>query len=141
MLEKLHQHIVSELGQSSRTDTIFVITAIVFNLVVLGINSGIASSAVYEYNRANTSDDILIFVFIVISLIVNGISITALNVGRHTRSALLSGLVEMYRDNDVAKYYSPALLKNYGTRYVLFIGVIICLALLSIAVPLIIRFV
>lgn len=141
MLEKLHEHIVSDLQQSSRTDTIFVITTVVFNLVVLGINSAIASSAVYEYDRANTSDDILIFVFIVISLIVNGISITAMNVGRKTRSTLLSGLVEMYRDNDVAKYYAPSLLKNYSTRYVLFTGVIVCLALLGIAVPLIIRFV
>ncbi len=141
MIEKLHQHIVSELGHSSRTDTIFVITAVVFNLVVLGVNSGIASSAVDVENVHKASDDILIVVFIVVSLIVNTISITALNVGRKTRSTLLSGLVEMYNDNNVAKYYSPTLLKNYGTRYLLFIGVIASLALLSIAVPLIIRFV
>ena len=45
MLEKIHDHIVSELGQSSRTDTIFVVTTIVFNLIVLGINSGVAGAA------------------------------------------------------------------------------------------------
>ena len=41
MLEKIHQHIVSELNQGAKTDTIFVITAIVFNLIVLGVNSGV----------------------------------------------------------------------------------------------------
>ena len=39
MLERVHQHIVDELQQSARTDTIFVVTAVIFNLVVLGINS------------------------------------------------------------------------------------------------------
>ena len=37
MLGQVHDHIVSELRESSRTDTIFVLTAIVFNLIVLGI--------------------------------------------------------------------------------------------------------
>lgn len=141
MLEKLHQHIVSELGQSSRTDTIFVITAVVFNLVVLGINSGISAAATAPENNDEPALDILMVIFIVVSVIVNAISVTALNVGRKTRSTLLAGLVDMYNDNGVAKYYSPSLLKNYGTRYMLFIGVIACLALLAIAVPLIIRFV
>ena len=38
MLSDLHQHVVSELQQSSKTDTVFVISAVLFNLVVLGIN-------------------------------------------------------------------------------------------------------
>ncbi len=141
MLEKLHQHIVSELNQSSRTDTIFVITAVVFNLVVLAVTSGIASTAVDPTEPFDAANDILIAVFIVVSIIVNAISITALYFGRNTRNTLLSGLVAMYNDNNVAKYYSPTLLKNYGKRYMLFIGIIVCLALLGIAVPLIIRFI
>ena len=43
MLGQVHDHIVSELGESSRTDTIFVLTAIIFNLIVLGINFGVAT--------------------------------------------------------------------------------------------------
>ena len=46
MLSQVHEHIVRELGESSRTDTIFVLTAIVFNLIVLAVNSGLASEAV-----------------------------------------------------------------------------------------------
>ena len=42
MLKEIHQHIVQELQQSSKTDTIFVIAAVLFNLTVLGINWGVA---------------------------------------------------------------------------------------------------
>jgi hypothetical protein len=45
----------------------------------------------------------------------------------------------MYRDNDVAKYYDQSLLMGYGKRYWLFTGVIVCLAVTAIVVPLIIR--
>ena len=45
MLNQVHEHIVSELQQNARTDTIFVVTAIVFNLIVLGINSAVAGEA------------------------------------------------------------------------------------------------
>ena len=110
MLKQLHAHIVSELQQSSRTDTIFVITAIIFNLIVLGINSGIAGEAANSYNN-NASDDILLVVFIVMNLLINTIAVSALYLGRSTRNNLLSGLVTMYTDNNIAKYYHPSLLK------------------------------
>ncbi|GAH43587.1 unnamed protein product, partial [marine sediment metagenome] len=38
MLEQIHKHLVSELQQNTRTDTIFIITAILLNLLSLGIN-------------------------------------------------------------------------------------------------------
>jgi hypothetical protein len=71
--------------------------------------------------------------------LVNGISIAALFFGRQTRNKLLNGLLAMYRDNDVDRYYDPSLLTNYGKRYLLFTGVIVSLALTAIAVPLIVR--
>jgi hypothetical protein len=74
------------------------------------------------------------------SLLVNGIAIIALNTGRKSREKLLQGLLTMYLDNDVAKYYDASLVEGYGKRYLLFTGVILCLALTSILVPLIIRF-
>ena len=137
MLEQVHQHIVSELRQSARTDTIFVVTAVVFNLIVLGINSAVAGEAASPGGEA--SNDLILAVFIAMSLLVNGIAITALYFGRGTRNKLLSGLLAMYRDNDVDQYYDASLLANYGKRYLLFIGVIVCLAITGIAVPLIIR--
>jgi hypothetical protein len=138
MLTQVHDHIVSELGQSSRTDTIFVITAIVFNLVVLGINSAVAGSA--SGLRDTTAPDLILTVFVVMTLLVNIIAVSALYVGRRTRRRLLEGLISMYSDNDVDKYYNPSLLSDYGSRYLLFTGVIILLGLTSIVVPLIVRF-
>ena len=138
MLNRGHDHIVSELSQSSRTDTIFVVTAIAFNLIVLGINSGVADAA--SGRSGDTVNDIVLIVFIIMTLLINAIAISALNLGKRTRQMLLDGLVKMYSDNEVEKYYDPSLMSNYNARYLLFSGVIGTLALTAIAVPLIIRF-
>jgi len=137
MLKEIHEHIVSELQQNARTDTIFVVTAVVFNLVVLGINSAVAGEAASA--NANPSNDLILAVFITMSLLVNGIAVMALNFGKQSRKKLLGGLLAMYQDNDVAQYYDSSLLTSYGKRYLLFTAVIVCLALTSIVVPLIIR--
>ena len=138
MLGQVHDHIVSELGESSSTDTIFVLTAIVFNLIVLAINSGVSHRAKAE-GPAATYDFILAF-FIAMTVLLNTVAVAALILGSRTRHILLSGLVAMYRDNEVDKYYDPSLMSNYGVRYLLFAGVIVTLAIAAIVVPLIIRF-
>ena len=138
MLGQVHEHIVKELGESSRTDTIFVLTAIVFNLIVLGINFGVASEAATD--RGDATYDIILAVFIVMTVLLNVVAVAALVLGRRTRGILLGGLVAMYRDNDVDKYYEPSLMSNYGVRHLLFAGVIATLAVTAIIVPLIIRF-
>jgi hypothetical protein len=138
MIKNVHEHIVKELQQSARTDTIFVVTAVLFNLMVLGINSGIASNAVSK--NPNPSDDFVLIIFIFLSLIVNSVAITALLTGKSTRKKLLTGLIAMYRDNNVDKYYDSSLLGNYGKRYLFFSLVILSLTVASIAVPLVIRF-
>lgn len=143
MLERIHEHIVSELGHGSRTDTIFVVVAILFDLVVLGVNSATSSAAV-ENRRAGSASsaaDIVLVVFILMTLLVNAIALAGLYVGRQTRGKLLSGLVAMYTDNQVDKYYDKSLLSGYGTRYLLFGAVIVVLALTAIVVPLVIRWV
>ncbi len=138
MLGQVHDHIVRELGESSRTDTIFVLTAIVFNLIVLAVNFGVATEAATEGSGA--AYDIILAVFIVMTVLLNVVAVFALIVGRRTRKTLLDGLVAMYRDNQVDKYYDPSLMSNYGVRYVLFAGVIATLGITAIVVPLIIRF-
>ena len=138
MLGQVHDHIVSELRESSRTDTIFVLTAIVFNLIVLAINFVVATEAANEGDAATY--DIILAVFIVMTIALNVLAVAALALGRRTRQMLIRGLIEMYRDNDVDRYYDPALMSNYGVRYLLFTGVIAALSATAIVVPLIIRF-
>jgi len=45
MIKRVHEHIISELQQNARTDTIFVLTAILLNLLTLAINSSIAKDS------------------------------------------------------------------------------------------------
>ncbi len=138
MLQQVHEHIVKELGESSRTDTIFVLTAIVFNLVVLGTNSAVAAAAISE--DPSTTYDLVLTVLGVVTVLLNVVAVTALVLGRRTRRTLLDGLVAMYRDNQADKYYDPSLMSNYGVRYILFAGVVGTLAVTAVLVPLIIRF-
>ena len=139
MIEKVHQHIINELQQSSKTDTVFIITAVLFNLLLLAINSAIASNAVSE--NARSSDDFVLVVYLLMLLIVNIIVVNGLSTGKSTRQKLLDGLMSMYQDNNVDKYYDSTLLKNYGKRYSLLICVILCLAATSFLVPMIVRFI
>lgn len=139
MLERLHTHIVSDLQQGARTDTIFVVTAVLFNLVVLAVNSIVAGATAASDVDNTIVGDIVLVIFIIMNIIVNVIAIAALLVGKQTRQKLLQGLLAMYRDNDVDQYYEDTLLTNYNRRYTLFIGIILCLAATAIIVPLVIR--
>lgn len=138
MLERLHEHVVNELGQSSRTDTIFVVVAVLFNLIALAVNSSIASSNSYDRSADN---DIILVIMIVMTIMVNTISILGLMVGRGTRQRLLTGLITMYRDNQIDQYYDTSLVLNYGKRYTLFGAIIIVLGVTAILVPVILRLV
>ena len=137
MLERVHHHIVDELQQSARTDTVFMVAAVLFNLVVLGVNSAVAGEA--ASGRATTGEDITLAIFIIMTVLVNTVVIAALNTGKQTRGKLLSGLLQMYKDEAVDKYYDVSLLTNYNRRYLFFTIVIMALALTAISVPLVIR--
>ncbi|MBU4450090.1 MAG: hypothetical protein KKE35_02220 [Actinobacteria bacterium] len=134
MLEKVHEHIVSELQQNTRTDTIFIITAIFLNLLALGVNAATA-----ENSREDTSLLIVMFVMVALVIVVNIVVIIGLLKGKQTRGKLIGGLLQMYKDQDVDKYYDVSLLTNYNTRYNLFILVVVFIGAIAIAIPFIIR--
>lgn len=137
MLKEIHGHIVHELQQNSRTDTVFVVAAVLFNLVVLGINWGVASEAARGTDPAR--NDFILGLLIVATVLINVFAARALAAGRASRERLLDGLNRMYLDNDVAKYYDQALLGTYRARYTLFTLVLAVLAVIAIAVPLVAR--
>ncbi|TET74604.1 MAG: hypothetical protein E3J56_02125 [Candidatus Aminicenantes bacterium] len=134
MIKKVHEHIITELQQNARTDTIFVQTAIVLNFVTLAINSLMATES-----RTNTSLLVVMFIFVSLTIVVNLIVIQGMLKGKQTRNMLLSGLMKMYKDQDVEGYYDPSLLGNYNTRYNLFILAVVFLGLIAIVVPFVIR--
>ena len=67
MIERVHEHIMDELRTNTRTDTIFVLTAIALNLLTLGVNSAIAADASYGGPDATT----FIVMFTFVALLIN----------------------------------------------------------------------
>ena len=134
MIERVHEHIVSELQQGARTDAIFILTAVFLNLLALAINSSMA-----EGSRDDVTLTIVMFIFVSLVVVVNLVAIFGLSKGKQTRFRLLNGLLRMYKDQGVDGYYDPSLLGNYSTRYNLFILVVVFTGLISIAVPFVIR--
>ena len=137
MLKEIHGHMVNELQQNAKTDTIFVVAAVLFNLVVLGINWNVAHQASRGHNPGQ--NDFILGLLIFGTVLINIFAIRALMAGKSSREKLLMGLKQMYEDNDVAKYYDDDLTGTYGARYTLFTLVLAVLAAIAIVVPLIAR--
>ncbi len=133
MIERVHRHIVTELQQNTRTDTIFIITAILLNLVILATNSIIAGG------DQSVTTTIVMSLFVCLLIVVNIVVIFGLLKGKQTRLKLITGLLKMYKDQGVEGYYDASLLSNYNTRYNLFILVVVFIGVIAIAVPFVIR--
>ena len=133
MIERVHKHIIGELGTNTRTDTIFVITAIILNLLTLGINSGLASS------RGDTAQTVIMFTFVALIIVVNFVAEIGLIRGRQMRGKLLNGLLKMYKDQGVEGYYDTSLIGDYKVRYNLFMLTVLFTGLVAIIIPFIIR--
>ena len=134
MIDKIHEHMVLELQQNTKTDTIFILVAVLLNLIFLATNSIIASD-----NDNDVTQTILMIIFFTLSIIVNICVIYGLLRGKQNRRMILDGLIKMYQDKGVDKYYNITLLKNYDTRYNIFSLVITFLGIVTIIVPLVIR--
>jgi hypothetical protein len=132
MIERVHEHIISELGTNSRTDTIFILTGVILNLLVLGINSGIASS------DPNATTIIVMLALVALLIVVNLIVEFGLIRSRQTRVKLLNGLLKMYKDQGVAEYYDESLLSDYRTRYNLFIFGVLSIGIVALVIPFVI---
>jgi len=138
MLPYVHDHIDRELQQVARTDTIFVIVAVLFNLVVLGINWGVATSSSNELSDSELlANNIIFYVLLISTVIITIISLRALSTSKSTRQTLMNGLTRLYEDEGVAQYYNASLIKNYSVRNTVFSTIIGILGGLAVIVPLI----
>ena len=135
MLERVHEHIITELQQNTRTDTIFILIATLLNMLALGINSAVVGGS----NRGATTW-IVFFTFVALVIVVNFVVEVGLIKGRQTRIKLLGGLLKMYKDQGVEGYYDASLLSNYTVRYNLFMLAVIFTGLIAIVVPLVLIF-
>jgi hypothetical protein len=132
MIERVHEHIIAELQQNTRTDTVFIVTAILLNLLSLGINSAVAGGS-----NKTTTTWVVFFTFVALVIVVNFVVEIGLLKGKQTRIKLINGLLKMYKDQGVEGYYDVSLLSNYNTRYNLFLLAVVFTGLIAIIVPLI----
>ncbi len=134
MIERVHEHIITELQQNTRTDTIFILTAILVNLVILATNSIMAVT-----DDQSVTTTIVMFMFVALLIVVNVIVIFGLLRGKQTRLMLINGLLKMYKDQGVEGYYDASLLSNYNLRYNLFTIAVVSIGLIAIVVPFVLR--
>ena len=133
MIERVHEHLISELSSNTRTDIIFVLTAIILNLLTLAINSGVAAGG------EGGTTTVVMFTFVFLLIVVNLVVEMGLIRGRQTRTKLLNGLLKMYKDQGVEGYYDPTLLNDYQTRYNLFMLAVLATGLVALIIPFVIR--
>ena len=134
MIEHVHNQITSELQQNTKTDIVFILTAIILNLIILAVNTSFA-----EESSADDNILVIMFLFVALLILLNLVVILGLLKGKQTRSKLLSGLIKMYEDKNVNKYYDESLLSNYNIRYNLFMMVVVLTGLISLVVPFVMR--
>lgn len=132
MIQRVHEHIITELQQNTRTDTVFILTAILLNLIALGVNSAVSS----ESDKDMTTW-VVFFTFVCLVIVVNIVVVIGLLRGKQTRIKLINGLLKMYKDQGVEGYYDPSLLANYSVRYNLFLLAVVFTGLIAIVVPLV----
>ena len=130
MIERVHEHIIAELQQNTRTDTILIIVAILLNLLALGVNSGVAQG-----RDKDVTTWVVFFTFVCMVIVVSFVVEIGLLKGKQTRMKLINGLLKMYKDQGVEGYYDPSLISKYATRYNLFLFVVAFTVLIALVVP------
>ena len=130
MIERVHEHIITELQQNTRTDTIFILAAILLNLLALGVNSAVALGS-----NKDATTWVVFFTFVCLVIVVSFVVEVGLLKGKQTRIKLIGGLLKMYKDQGVEGYYDESLLSNYALRYNLFLFVVVFTGLIALVVP------
>jgi len=130
MIERVHEHIITELQQNTRTDTIFILAAILLNLLSLGVNSAVALGS-----NKDATTWVVFFTFVCLVIVVSFVVEVGLLKGKQTRIKLINGLLKMYKDQGVEGYYDESLLTNYALRYNLFLFVVVFTGLIALVVP------
>jgi hypothetical protein len=133
MKEKIHEHLMNELQVNTKTDRIFILTSIVLNFAGLGGNSMIAM----EGDEGGIGFTFMFLIILALIIIINAVAIFGLSKGKQMRNRLLTGLLTMYKDEKVDKYYDERNLGAYNKRYNLFTIGVLTTGAVAISVPLV----
>ena len=158
MKDSLHQDIIAELNQTTRTDTTTAIVGVILNLIFLLVNSLIAGGVWTEgrnYSGVIKDDPMavpdviittefelgmmLILIILISSIIaINVFIIRAMSAGKERRIKLSESLQKMYKEEDLDKFYDPSIIKGYEARYGLYTKIVGTLGLLAVLIPIVV---
>ena len=135
MMALVHHQILEELRQGGRTDAVTCVTAVLFNLIILAVNSSVCWEIDISKNGGLFNFFIPV-VFLAITFSINASIFDALQASSDTKMKLLllNNLMSMYTDTGVAKYYDASVLRNYKHRYQLFKNIISCFAAIAVTI-------
>jgi len=135
MLEQMN----AELEQSVHTDTTVIIVGMVINVILFGVNTGVAAASHIPESGLAVK---LIFFVLTAFLIVLNVSVGyALASGKKKRVKITERLEKFWEDEGLGKYQDASISSGYGTRGNLFTFILLALGAVALLVSLIAFFV
>ena len=147
MKERIHEQISHELKQATRQDTAIAVIAILVLVFLFTISMVFAQGStdtisgllgLSQTTTISVASIIVMFVSIVATIAVICYSVCTLLKNKKQRAELNQGLVKLYKDSGIAKYYDGTIFKGYETRYNLFAAILIAVGAVSVIAPLVI---
>jgi len=136
MKEAIHKHLLSELDRTGRTDTVFVLAGVAFNLAVLLINWALSNNFTSEHRDAGTDTYVIFYMFMLGAVIITTACILTLNNSRLICTKIHASLEQLYKDTDVQKYMPENISALGNKRATLSLVVVAGMGLLAVLIPL-----
>jgi hypothetical protein len=131
MIGAIHQQLMSELDRAGRADTVFIVSGVLFNILVLFVNWVQAASL------ADGQGNLMIYLlFTAGSLLISCTALLALINSRRICNSVHASLQKIYVDQDVAHYLPPELSSLGNKRFILSFIVVGGTGLLAVVIPL-----
>jgi len=135
MIEGIHKHLLSELDRAGRTDTVFVLAGVCFNLLILFVN-WIQASRITNENHNNGQDAPFIFaLFLLGTIVVTSSCLLMLANRRKICVKLHESLMKIYEETVVSEYMPSDIGKLGNKRFILSFIVVGGTGLLAVLVP------
>ena len=137
MIEGIHRHLLSELDRAGRSDTIFVLAGVSFNLLVLFINWVQASNITSSYSDSKQDSIIIFAIFLVGTVVVSTACLLTLINSRRICNQCHSALAQIYEDTEVSKYMPQGISALGNKRFILSFVVVGGTGIIAVIVPLV----
>ena len=131
MIEAIHKQLTSELDRAGRADTVFVVSGVLFNILVLFVN-WLQASSIAE-GRGNL---MIYLLFTAGSLLISCTALLALINSRRICNSVHNALQQIYEDHNVAQYLPAGLAALGNKRFILSFIVVGGTGLLAVVIPL-----